>query len=214
MEKLNEIVTLAHSIPKPSKADMYETLIDIITSDEPPTVDQLASLYCAYVPPVPATPKTALQWLRKAMANSKEVRYYLRYIYKDGDMVVATDGHRLHMVESDNIPELDGNGFHDAMGVPVDVDSKYPDWQRIIPKPDKTEIIQLNDCEVRKAGKWHGINIIDDCWVNVDYLKQSIGKDKTVLILNSESCKGGTSAVLIQCEHGQAVIMPIRMDRE
>ncbi len=212
MTRLNDIVTTAcnlQKVDKMKKQDAMDLIMMMIESEEIPTDFDLARLYSFFIPNLPAFPKTPLEWLRKSIAGPSEVRYYLGYIYKDGSTVVSTDGHRMHMVESDNIPEMDTDGFYNELGVKVDVDGKYPEWQRVTPKSDKSLTVNLKDCECKPVVSiGEAVNICGDAWVSRKYLKDAIGRTDTFTILNSEGCTNGKTAVLIQCEHGQAVVMP------
>lgn len=90
---------------------------------------EIDSLINYFAPSVPTTPKTAFQWVARAVAFN-DVRKYLQYVFVADGVMVATDGHRLHHAATDL-----KNGFYDPKtGMLVEVDAKYPEWRRIIPK--------------------------------------------------------------------------------
>ena len=115
--------------------DMYEN--DLTDAER---LDSLALLYTHFMPAAPAKPKTLAQWIARAAAGSKDHRYMLQYVYADlsAGQLVATDGHRLHMMP------LPGEGF-DQPGYycPKTLEylhgvefATYPAFDRII--PDRT----------------------------------------------------------------------------
>ena len=96
---INEIAQLADTLPKSeyNKKAIYYTFREALRNNGQFDKAGLASLYAYFMPSLPAKPKTSEQWVAMAMAN-KDVRYYLNYIYSDGNRIMATDGHRLHIV--------------------------------------------------------------------------------------------------------------------
>jgi len=210
MTTINQIVTMACNISKVKKADCLGIVHDFIESGNAPDENQLAQLYSFFLPPVPANPKTPLDWIRKAVADNKEVRYYLHYIYSEDGVTISTDGHRMHM--ADNIDQTSEPGFYSPHGVKVDVDAKYPDWKRVVPAQNTSQTVTLADCECRDLGNWGvAVNVIGATWINRKYLLDAVGKDAEFIILNANTCQDGTSAVLLQCQFGKAVIMPMRV---
>lgn len=126
MSTLNEIATKASRLDKKTnKNRAYEIITDLIEQSEAPNDDQLAALYNFFIPP-PRKIKTCFQWVNMAV-DKKEERYNLRHVYVADGVMVATDGHRLHLMPTD----LD-EGFYDKNGVRIEVDAKFPDYSRVI----------------------------------------------------------------------------------
>lgn len=91
----------------------------------------------AYFAPRVTTPKTAEQWVAQAAAK-KDVRPHLLYLYSDGQNLYATDGHRAHYA-----PTTKPEGFYcpKTFEPRPDVEYKYPDVLRVVPKsPMSSEI--------------------------------------------------------------------------
>ena len=60
----------------------------------------LAELYKYFIPPKPAKPKTAEQWVSKAVAVN-DVRYYLKYTKVENGQIIGTDGNRIHIAPTE-----------------------------------------------------------------------------------------------------------------
>ena len=123
---------------KPTREQAQKMLLEL-WEQNPST--ELAKLYKWFEPTIPAKPKTAEQWVLKAVPK-KDSRYYLlnRYRYSDGCTLVATDGHRIHLVRNMDY----STGYYDKSMNAVDCDARYPDFERVIPK-DASEPMRLGD---------------------------------------------------------------------
>lgn len=108
--------------------NMYEEAIE---SQKP----LLADLYVHFLPALPKVAKTAFEWVAKA-CNKELTRPYLNYVYCDGENIVATDGHRLHMSKA---PYGHGVGFYDHSGKKIcGVDYTFPEYKKVIPTTNET----------------------------------------------------------------------------
>ncbi|MCK5020277.1 MAG: hypothetical protein KAS32_24775, partial [Candidatus Peribacteraceae bacterium] len=99
--RVNEIASMAYQL-KVKRKDVFYKLINLLaegTEDPVNNDDFLATIYAYFLPPVSAKSKTPDLWVAKAMA--KDVRYYLNFVYSDGERLMATDGHRLHVLITD-----------------------------------------------------------------------------------------------------------------
>ncbi len=89
-------------------------------------MDQLLNYFA---PNRPSKPKNSNEWVAKACANTKEVRFYLQYMHVADGIAYGTDGNRLHWAST----EL-ADGFYDPSTLlPCEVDAKFPDCKRVIP---------------------------------------------------------------------------------
>lgn len=117
------------TIDKPNKKGAFSIVYTARAEGKDLTREQLDRLINYFAPLRPAMPKTADEWVAKACATAKEVRYYLRYVHVMDGVAYGTDGNRLHWSPT----EL-ADGFYDpATLLPCDIDTKFPDCSRVIP---------------------------------------------------------------------------------
>lgn len=177
----------------------------------------LASLYKEYLPTTGKTKaKTFNQWLSKAI-NNKDVRQYLLHIAVLRGNVIATDGHRLHMVP--NVGEL-SEGYYDANMTRLDDKalgydvSRFPNYERVIPNVNKDYtgyVINLDDCEVYPHDKKVVYKIVFDDKVvhlNKRYLDDAVNMNREVELYIKDEVS--PVVILNSFEEGSvAVVMPI-----
>lgn len=130
---MKNIPTLANKQKKINKATAFQIINDISAGkhegDEISISPvELAALYSFFMPPVPRKPKTPEEWVALAMPKN-DVRFYLNYLYSDGNRLMATDGTRLHVYKTEKYPA----GFYDAAMNSVAVDGTYPQIDQVIP---------------------------------------------------------------------------------
>ena len=135
-------------IRKPTKTKAQHSLRSIFEDHADQLSDDalfhLGQLYRYFMPPAPRTPKTLEQWAAKA-AGKKDVRYFLNYVYADpAGYLVATNGHRMHVMD---LPEGMRPGYYCPKTLEWLQDHeewRYPDWQRIIPRPGTLPLHRLD----------------------------------------------------------------------
>lgn len=144
---MKNIPTLANKQKKINKAKAFQIINDLsegkTEGDEIKILaSELATLYSFFLPPVPKKPKTPEEWVALALPKN-DVRFYLNYRYSDGNRLMASDGHRLHVYKTDKYPV----GFYDTAMNSVEVDGRYPEIDRVIPinvepvaPPSETEL--------------------------------------------------------------------------
>jgi len=132
--KLNEFLAISYTQPRLSREKMERYIEDIITEGREPTVDDLAVIYRYFMPARPSKLRknfTPFEWVAAAAARDDE-RYYLNWVYADGSHIMASNGHRAHIMKDDREP-----GYYcPVKGVKVhDKDwASYPDvFRRIVP---------------------------------------------------------------------------------
>jgi len=149
---------------KLGKTGCRKTLVEFINNlsdkDFEANKQEIGEIYTFFMAGLPTTPKTTEQWVYKATAVD-DMRKFLYECYSDGEHLVGTDGHRLHVHFFTHYPK----GFYDSEMNDVSArmqDLEYPNWERAIPD---------NPCRVS----------LD----SLDELTQSVvcvlGKDKAVL---------------------------------
>lgn len=105
-----------------------------------PTKEELQRLILHFAPSVPSKPKTPEQWVARAV-GIKDVRTYINYLYSDGVRLVATDGSRAHWC-----PTTLAQGYYEPRTLlPVALEDKYPDIDRVIPKESTRPVVLSGD---------------------------------------------------------------------
>ena len=137
-QALNDVIscvaTNAHKQNKTSKAEKLDAVLELIAAMRAndcldyTALNNLAVLYKQYLPAIPAKPKTAFQWIYKAVAKM-DVRHYLNTAYAENSRVIGCDGKRLHVA-----PSTLATGYYDKAGTEIKEDARYPDVNRVIPK--------------------------------------------------------------------------------
>ena len=205
--RIDKIANLAVRMERAqySKKECWDEVMRLINN--PSSVDDtmMAKLYAYFMPAIPAKPKTDEQWIAKAMAK-KDVRYYLNHIYCDGKRIMATNGHRLHIIHSDRYKK----GFYDSQMNKVEVDATYPDVDRVIPstrrKGNKRIAFEdLTASNVKIDGKNKPVFDIGEVRVDAKYLTEAAQGFENPEVIYADKNK----AVLLTDGHRSAVVMPM-----
>ncbi len=206
---LNEIATRAANFRyKTKKEDAFQIVREL--AEKPVDPESLAKLYAFFMPPLPAKAK-GFKWVARAMGQN-DVRYYLNYVHSEGSRVVATDGHRLHLMPGD-LPA----GYYDKAETQCNVAANYPDIDRVIPPRHQAEekynlheilhklpVVEVGGVKV----KTHAYVLPDGSHVNKRYLDQAVAKDEPAILRLYEDGRPAR----IDFEDGRlAVIMPMRV---
>lgn len=164
---ITEIATLASKSKKPNKQAAFDKLIELCETYDISATDA-APLYSYFMPPIPATPKTPEQWVAKARGK-KDVRFYLNFMYSDGNNLIATDGHRLHMIPT-NLEQ----GYYDDQINKLDDQGRFPDVS-VFFVDGKDRIINIKRMEV---SLYKGLEVYlfpEDLKVNKRYVDEMRG---------------------------------------
>ena len=128
------MITLTHT-KKPTRKEAFDLACK--AKSHHLTEGEIDSLINYFAPSVPSSPKTAFQWVARAVAIN-DTRQYLQFVHVSDGVMYATDGHRLHWADTDL-----ANGYYDAKtGARVDdkfVRGQYPDVRRVIPKIEQMQ---------------------------------------------------------------------------
>lgn len=123
----DEFIQNVYKHPRRTKAKTRELIEDIVFSGSQPSLDDMAAIYRYFMPAQPTRLRkncTAFEWVAAA-ARATETRAYLQWVYADGKRIVATDGHRLHMILDDREP-----GYYCPVSEAL---VHEPDWQQYPP---------------------------------------------------------------------------------
>ena len=215
---INEIANAATGRKKLSKDKMwdgYKSLIQILDNTDlldGDAYDILTDMYTHFQPPAPAKPKTVEQWLTKALAGTNDVRYHLQHLYSDGDNLVATDGHRIHVHYVNRLLP----GYYDKQLQSIKEDAKYPNYMRALESATgsdrqtvKTTKAKLLSREKYVTGKREIINVWADVWINKQYLADALAllEPDDKVTLHHGAALDPIGLTFMDCI---AVIMPVR----
>lgn len=159
-------------------------------------------LYFA-APPARRPAKSAMEWVARAVPKV-DVRHFLCYVWVSPEGVAyGTDGHRAHIATVEGY----ATGFYDAKTLkPVDVDGKYPNVDRVLPKitADDTVTPSLMAREVLTANN-QLLYTHNDKYVSAEYLHDALnGGDDTVGVHYSGQFTG-------RSDFGHFLIMGVRV---
>lgn len=202
MDNRTKIATAATVVKKANKKAAFDILLSIIDSEERPSDIDLAALYSFFLPPVTKI-KTPFDWLVKARAN-KDVRYYLNYVFSDGKRSMATNGHTLHVIDSERV-----EGFYNDAGQRVDNGDmgKFPDIDRVIPENDGTRtVLNVSELKLTVSVKTTCYIMPDGYGMNKTYLDNAIGLSNDYEITYKDS-----RCLINHKAGGLAVVMGIRL---
>ena len=124
------LATLAFDRSKKVSKSRAMIVIEALAASHPDKIMQLSELYSYFKPTVPFKPKTAEDWVCKAVAKN-DVRLYLNRLEVLDGWLIATDGHRLHMCKT----TLE-NGAYDTQLNPIRAIGgvQFPNVKKVIPK--------------------------------------------------------------------------------
>jgi hypothetical protein len=201
---INKIAQLADNMNKSAynKNAIYASFRDALTNDGQFNELAMAKLYAYFMPNTPAKPKTDEQWVALAKPTN-DVRYYLNYLYSDGNRIMATDGHRLHILNKSIEP-----GFYNKEMIKIEVDGKFPDVDRNIPECNKHMFFsEAKLADFEDNGKICPVYQINDVTVNAAYMKKACSGFTDPVILYSDK----RHAIVIKDDNKMAVVMPMRV---
>lgn len=121
---------------KPNKTEIQHLIQTMYEETED---HRLAQLYKYFMPAMPKKPKNVFQWVALAVSTDK-TRPYLHKVYSDGENIVATNGHILHLAP-DGRPE----GFY----CPI-TEEHLPDYCGAFPNKYKEVIPEKTDTYILK----------------------------------------------------------------
>lgn len=125
---MTNIYEQAYCIRRKPNKDKACDIIKELWQALPERREELASLFKYFVPADIAKPKTALEWLSRAVSKDP-TRHYIANIYREDGMAVATDGNILLAAPCEGAA-----GYISSTGELMRVEGTFPDWKRLIPK--------------------------------------------------------------------------------
>lgn len=203
-ERINTVATMAARMNKKPKSEHVFDIVKSMIGDGVVDGKDAATLYAYFIPASTKgkTVKTPEQWVGLAK-GVRDVRAGLNLLYSDGENLVATDGHRLHMMPTTLRP-----GYYDAAMQSVECDYIYPDYKGVIPDACKmteysADISELKIDAESKNLVWYML----PCGAQVQkrYLDGALQKEEQFKYLSN----GPGNAILLQFDDGRkVVIMP------
>ena len=130
-KEIEGIIDLALQYKKVKK-DAAQSIIKDVYWNYPELKEQMAMLYSYFMPAMPKRAASMFEWVAKA-TDAKDRRVIYRYVYCDGSLI-GTDGHRMHYALTDG---REVGYYHPITGDKVQEDTRFPDWQRVIPPADE-----------------------------------------------------------------------------
>ena len=140
MTETTTLIQKAAQKPRPSKDDAAALIRQLATRvpEDSREFDNLASLYTHFLPSSPGgldkLTHDSFAWVAAATHVNPDQNDYKSYVYATGELNVATDGNRIHMVPDDREPGYyDPETGHYAKGLES---IKFPDFNQYLAPPD------------------------------------------------------------------------------
>ena len=203
---LENIKKNAHLMKRPN-ADLairsIETIAEALGDGHPDLEPMLTTLYAFHDSERPGSKAATdvFAWVYQA-AGKDDTRLSIYAPYVDGGVLVATDGRRVHWVETTDYPE----GYLDKRGRSLSVDWNYPAWRQVVPTSfTSSGTLPAHDIDIKTK-----VATID-CGGTVltfqaHFFREAIAGMKSPWIKFNDN----KSPVLISDGTRNAVIMPVR----
>ena len=137
----------------------------------------MAMLYSYFMQPMPSRTKSLFEWVAKAtkLDNTGPI---FRFVYCDGSFVIGTASHRMHYAPADG---REVGYYHPITGDKVQEDSRFPDWQRVIPPADEGGKVDcaLSDLHVVEHYKTQCL-VINYVRFNRQYVLEALNGENTL----------------------------------
>lgn len=147
-DKSMNIIELAYSKPKPSKAGAAAIVTDL-AQQHPELVAGLAPLYRYFAPQTTTAAATKRatdepwEWLKLALAKEGCTRPAYEYIFRDGTQAVATDGVRMHIWHKCAAAEVAGSYTPEERQLLTTAPAFPPHWREVAGKTYGTTLGRL-----------------------------------------------------------------------
>ena len=198
--------TISDKAEKINKKQAFE-LIENLKCGEAITADQIDSLLLYFAPPIPKKPKTAFDWVARAVAK-KDVRYYLEFIRVQNGKMYGTDGHRMHIAQTD-LPE---GWYCPKTKAKVECDAKGPDYDRVSGfRSNESKAVKLGDFETHVGKKLTSLyNEEHNVAFNATYLLEALAAtdDSTPFVLDPMNKH---LRAVGENQFGTFIVMPTRL---
>ena len=199
-------------IKKPNKATASEYM-RVLYDLENINKDVVAALYQYFLPTF-KKPKNLIEWV--SLAKSKEAtRYYITEMHARDGKLVATDGHRLHVVNLSDI-HLDKHlkGYISLTGAEIEFDGRFPEYERVVPEENLQAAFDLAQAFEIKQDDYGTFIYLDlfgtRCKFNLKYWQDAVQKDTSCQI--SKKDDDSRSPVKLTFNNRMAMIMPTRIE--
>lgn len=199
-------------VKKPSKATASEYM-RVLYDIEGVNKEAIAALYQYFLPTF-KKPKNLIEWV--SLAKSKEMtRYYICEMHAGDGKLVATDGHRIHVVNLSDV-DLDEylNGYVSLTGAKIECKGTYPQWERVVPEDNLSVTLDLTESPEVKQNDYGTYTYIDlfgeRCKFLLKYWQDAVQNDKSCKI--SKQDNDNKSPIKLTFDDRVAVIMPTRIE--
>ena len=204
-----------HGIKKPNKATASEYM-RVLYDTKGVNKEFIAALYQYFLPTF-KKPKNLIEWV--SLAKSKEAtRYYITEMHARDGKLVATDGHRLHVV---NLVDTDLDeylkGYISLTGAEIELGGQFPEYERVIPEEnlqaefDLTQAFEIKQDDYGTYGTYIYLDLFGTrCKFNLKYWQDAVQKDTSCQITKKDD--DSRSPVKLTFDNRMAVIMPTRIE--
>ena len=162
---------------KKVKKEEAQSIIKDIYWNYPELKEQMAMLYTYFMPPMPSRAKSLFEWVAKAtkLDNTGPI---FRFVYCDGSFLIGTDNHRMHYALTDG---REVGYYHAITGDKVQENSRFLDWQRVIPPADEGVKVDcaLSDLHVVEHYKTQFL-VIEGSKFNRQYVLETLNGENTL----------------------------------
>ena len=199
------MIKLDHNIHAATRKDAFQIIEQSMIHNQPLDRIESEKLYKYFMPKTKAKKaKSAIEWCSKAVANNKEIREYLKYMYSNGSRLYACNGAAMHVIDTD----LDAGYYCPHTFNKVDLDATYPDIDRVTPNFKDVESFHIASAETAAINDKCITQKFKNITINQDFIKNaSNGSDYIELAIDPET---PNSSVYGKNEFGYFVIMPTR----
>ena len=163
--------------------------------------EQLEALYKYFMPALPKAVKKDWQWISRAVGK-RDIRTSINWLYSDGSRLMATDGHRLHIIPS----TMTKGYYHPKTLDSIDLDALYPDIDRVIGNRGDFEPLHHFPMDETKAHEKIEVVKLGNNWFKSSFVNNALNdRDDWVVSVQDNSPMIG------QNDDGwQFAVMPIR----
>jgi hypothetical protein len=179
------LINAALALPKRPNKELAMEYLREIYEDHPDKVFQLAALYNYFMPASPAKAKTDFRWVARSVGDN-DARSGMNYVWVEGGVMVACNGHTLHQAPSTLAPGY----YHPKTGEPCNCDYVYPAPPRVVPQTPSNGYadftLRLADTTTEEVHNKHGVLHQHLC-VPTDYGIQRFERKHILAALNGRT---------------------------
>jgi len=200
------MIKLSGRVGPAKKSEAYEIACRLLTDRDAVSEHDLEALLLYFAPKPRKKPKSAYEWVSLA-ASKDDARQFLCAVHCDGEWMVATDGHRLHLAPADGLPE----GIYQPGVEPMQLerDLQTPPWRDLGFPAHADEFEPFDEVSelpkrLLEQAKWLGgdvwlVQLPNNRLVRLDYWQQAIACSVDGIVYREQF-------VVLRTPHGQAAL--------